>query len=96
MKKSTFYKTIFSSFKKHKLLITILLLLEFSSFVFGLIFPYFSAKLMQAISIVDLHAVLKFAFLLLVLDLIQQTMYFLRREKEISFEEGVRITSLNI
>lgn len=91
MNKSTFYKTIFSSFKKHKLLITILLLLEFSSFVFGLIFPYFSAKLMQAISVVDLQAVLKFAFLLLVLDLIQQTIYFLRREQEISFEEGVSL-----
>ncbi len=91
MTKVSFYKTIFSYFKKRKLQILILVILEFSSFVFGLIFPYFSAKLMQAISTVALQSILLFAFLLLIFNLIERVVYFIRREKEITFEDAVSL-----
>lgn len=91
MTKSIFYKTIFSYFKKRKAQIFILVFLEFFSFVFGLISPFFSAKLMQAISAIALKSILTFAFLLLILDLIGHFVYFIRREKEIEFENAVSL-----
>lgn len=91
MSKKTFYRTIFSYFKKRKLGIFVLGILEFSAFVFGLISPYFSAKLMQSISTVALKSILMFAFLLLILELLEQVVYFIRREKEIVFEDAVSL-----
>lgn len=91
MDKKTFYKTIFSYFKKRKFGIFVLGILELSAFAFGLISPYFSAKLMQSISTVALKSILSFAFLLLILELLEQVVYFIRREKEVAFEEAVSL-----
>lgn len=91
MDKKTFYKTIFSYFKKRKFGIIVLGILEFSSFAFGLISPYFSAKLMQSISTIALKSILTFALLLLILELLEQVVYFIRREKEIAFEDAVSL-----
>ena len=58
-----FYKQLLSFFLKRKFQVLIFLLLGSVALVFGLISPYLSAKLLQAITVFDPNQILFLAFL---------------------------------
>ncbi len=91
MTKKEFYKKIFSFFKKRKLQVFLFLILMGFNLVFGLISPYFSAQLMNAITSISLEGILKFSFLLLLIGLIEQAFSFIKRECEYKLEEQITL-----
>ncbi len=86
-----FYRTIFSFFKKRKLQVFLYFFLMSINLVFGLIEPYFSARLMTAITSISLDSILWFAGILLGISLIEQVVNYIRRESEYDLEEQITL-----
>lgn len=86
-----FYRTIFSFFKKRKLQVFLYFFLMGINLVFGLIEPYFSARLMTAITSICLDSILWFAGILLGISLIEQVVDYIRRESEYDLEEQITL-----
>lgn len=86
-----FYKQLLSFFLKRKFQVLIFLLLGSVALVFGLISPYLSAKLLQAITVFDPNQILFLAFLLLLLAIIENLFDIVRHEYEFKLNEAITL-----
>ncbi len=91
MTKWEFYKKLFSFFNRRKLQVILYLFLLGFNLVVGLVAPYFTAKLMTSITNVWVEGILRNAFFLLVLSLLEQIFYYIKREVEYALEEQITL-----
>lgn len=91
MKNWKYYKKIFNYFKEKKLLIFIYALTSLLIVGANTIIPLINAKSLEAITKVDLNNILKFAGLLLIIDIVQEIISFVNRESSHKIQDDVEI-----
>lgn len=91
MSKKEFYQTILSFFWKRKVQVIIFFALGSFTLIFGFVEPFFSAKLLQALSAIHPPEILLFSGIILGIGLLEQALSLVKREQETKLRDAITL-----
>lgn len=91
MSLNEFYKKLLSFFLKRKFQVFLFFLFGGISLLFGFVYPYFSAQLLQSITSYHPDKILLFAFLLFIISILENFLQIFRNEFEYKLSDSITL-----